>query len=202
MLKKIALGVAALLVVLVIVIATRPAEFEISRSRTIAAPPEVAFAWLDDFHHWQDWSPWEKLDPTMKRELTGSPAGPGAAYHWVGNDKVGEGRMTITATERPRSVTIRLEFLKPFAATNTTLFELAPNGTGTTVTWRMSGHNNFMAKAFSLFMNMDAMVGPDFERGLANLDAATAAAAAAPVSGASPDLGTGASTTPSAPAGT
>lgn len=178
MLKKIALGLAAVVVVLVIVIATRPADFEISRSRTIAAPPEVAFAWLNDFHRWPDWSPWEKLDPAMKREVGGAPAGPGATYHWVGNDQVGEGRMTITDSQPPRSVTIRLEFLKPFPATNTTVFDLAPNGGGTTVTWRMSGHNNFMAKAFSLFMDMDAAVGPDFERGLANLDAATAASSA------------------------
>lgn len=188
MVKKIALGLAALIVVLVIVIATRPAEFSVARSRTVAASPQVVFAWLDDFHHWQAWSPWEKLDPDMKRELSGATAGPGAAYHWVGNDKVGEGRMTITDSQPPRSVTIHLEFLKPFAATNTTVFELAPSGAGTTVTWRMSGHNNFVAKAFSLIMNMDATVGPDFERGLANLDAATAAAA-----------GTGAA--PSAPPG-
>ncbi|MBK7975311.1 MAG: SRPBCC family protein [Deltaproteobacteria bacterium] len=180
MLKKIGLGLAAAVVLLVIVIATRPADFKVSRSRTLAAAPEVVFAWLDDFHRWHDWSPWEKLDPGMKREVGGAPSGTGATYHWVGNDKVGEGRMTITDSQPPRTVTIRLEFLKPFAATNTTLFELAPSGTGTTVTWTMSGHNNFMAKAFSMLMDMDATVGPDFERGLANLDAATASAASAP----------------------
>jgi hypothetical protein len=174
MLKKIALALVLILVGLAVFVATRPAEFRIVRSRTVAAPPDVVHAYVNDLHKWPEWSPWEKLDPAMKREYSGAPAGPGAAYHWSGNDDVGEGRMTITDSRPPQSVTIRLEFLKPFAATNTTQFDFAPSGSGTNVTWAMTGHNNFMAKAFSAFMDMDEMVGADFEKGLAGLDTATA----------------------------
>jgi polyketide cyclase/dehydrase/lipid transport protein len=174
MLKKIALVLLLIVVGLAVFVATRPAEFRIVRSRTVAAPPDVVHAYVNDLHKWPEWSPWEKLDPAMKREYSGAPAGPGAAYHWSGNDDVGEGRMTIMGSRPPQSVTIRLEFLKPFAATNTTQFDFAPSGSGTNVTWAMTGHNNFMAKAFSAFMDMDKMVGTDFEKGLAGLDTATA----------------------------
>jgi hypothetical protein len=174
MLKKIALVLVLILVVLAGYVATRPADFRIVRSRTVVAPPEVVHAYVNDFHKWSEWSPWEKLDPAMKREYSGAPAGTGAAYHWSGNNDVGEGHMTITDSRPAQSVTIRLEFLKPFAATNTTQFDFAPTGSGTNVTWAMNGHNNFMAKAFSAFMDMDKMVGTDFEKGLAGLDTATA----------------------------
>lgn len=176
MLKKVALALAVILAVLAVVVATRPAEFRLSRSRTIQAPPDVAHSYVSDFHRWQAWSPWEKLDPAMKRDHSGAPSGTGAVYHWAGNRDVGEGRMTITDSQPPRSVTIRLEFLEPFATTNITQFDFAPSGAGTHVTWTMTGRNNFMAKAFSLVMDMEKMVGPDFEKGLANLDAATASA--------------------------
>jgi len=174
MLKKVGLALVLILGAVVAFVATRPSEFRIVRSRTIAAPPEVAHAYVNDFRKWPEWSPWEKLDPAMKRDLSGSPAGPGAVYFWSGNDQVGEGRMTITDSRAPDGVTIRLEFLRPWAATNTTQFDFAPSGSGTQVTWAMSGRNNFAAKAMTVFMDMDAMVGPDFEKGLANLDAATA----------------------------
>jgi polyketide cyclase/dehydrase/lipid transport protein len=180
MFKKIAIALVLLVAALAAFVATRPAEFRIARSRTVAAPPDALHAYVNDFHQWPAWSPWEKLDPAMKREYAGAPAGPGAVYAWSGNDQVGEGRMTITDSQPPRSVTIRLEFLKPWAATNTTQFDFTPSGTGTNVTWAMTGHNNFMAKAFSVVMDMDKMVGPDFERGLANLDAAAASRPAAP----------------------
>jgi hypothetical protein len=156
-------------------VATRPADFRIVRSRTLAAPPDVVHAHINDLHRWSGWSPWEKLDPAMKREFSGPDSGPGASYHWVGNKQVGEGRMTITDSRPPQSVTIRLEFIAPWTATNTTQFDLAPSGTGTQVTWTMTGSNNFMAKVFCVFMNMDKMVGGDFEKGLAGLDAITAA---------------------------
>ena len=174
--KKIAIAVASILVVLAGYIASRPSQFRISRSRTVAAPPNLVYAYVNDFHKWPEWSPWDTLDPAMKNELSGAPAGPGAVYSWWGNNKVGEGRMTITDSRPPRSVTIRLEFIKPWTATNTAQFDFVPSGSGTNVTWAMSGHNHFMAKAFSVFMDMDRMVGPDFDRGLANLDAATEAA--------------------------
>ena len=174
MLKKIALVLVVLLVAFAAFVATRPADFRISRSRTVAASPGVVYAYLNDFHNWPQWSPWEKLDPGMKREHSGSPAGQGASYAWSGNNDVGEGRMTITDSRPNQGVTMRLEFIKPFAATSTAQFDLAPSGAGTNVTWSMTGHNNFMAKAAGVFMDMDKLVGGDFEKGLANLDAATA----------------------------
>jgi hypothetical protein len=174
--KKVLLVLVLAVLAFAGLVATRPAEFRLTRSRTMPAPPAAVYGYLNDFHKWPEWSPWEKVDPSMKRELSGAPAGPGAVYYWVGNDKVGEGRMTITDSRPAQSVTIRLEFLKPFAATNTTQFDLAPEGGGTRVTWTMSGRNNFISKAVCLFMSMEKMVGPDFERGLANLDAATASA--------------------------
>ncbi len=177
MLKKVALAFAVIVVALAAFIATRPAEFRIVRSRTLSAPPAVVHGYVNDFHKWAEWSPWEKLDPALKRDHSGAPAGTGAVYAWSGNSQVGEGRMTITDSRAPHSVTIRLEFIKPFAATNTSQFDFAPSGSGTQVTWAMSGRNNFTSKAFSVFMDMDKMVGADFERGLANLDTVTAAAA-------------------------
>ncbi len=177
MLKKIGIAVLVVLAALAVVITTRPGEFKIARSRNMAASPDVVYTYVSDFHKWQEWSPWEKLDPSMKKEFSGAASGTGAVYAWIGNDKVGEGRMTITESRPPESVTIRLEFLKPWTATNTTQFDFAPSGGGTKVTWSMSGHNNFVSKAFSLFMDMEKMIGPDFERGLESLDKATAAAA-------------------------
>jgi uncharacterized protein YndB with AHSA1/START domain len=177
MLKKILLGVAAAFVLLVIVIATRPAEFRIERSTTVSAPPEVVFAQVNDFRAWPAWSPWEKLDPTMKRTHSGAPSGVGASYAWLGNDDVGEGKMTIEKSEPPSTVGIKLEFIKPFAATNTTTFTFANTSSGTKVTWAMEGKNNFGAKAASLFMDMDQLVGADFERGLASMKTVSEAAA-------------------------
>ena len=176
MLKKIALVLVAIVAALAGFIATRPAEFRITRSRTIAALPDVVHAHVNDFHKWPDWSPWEKLDPAMKREVAGAPAGTGATYHWLGNNDVGEGRMTITNSRAPHSITIRLEFIKPYASTSTTQFDFAPSGSGTNVTWTMTGQHNFVSKAMCLIMDMDKMVGPDFEKGLANLDTVTASA--------------------------
>jgi len=179
-LKNFAIAVLLAIVALAGFVATRPSEFLIVRSRTLAAPPEVVHAYVNDLHKWGEWSPWEKIDPGMQREYSGPPAGPGASYHWVGNEEVGEGRMTITGSVPPDSVTILLEFLKPFQATNTAQFDILRSGLGTEVTWSMSGHNNFVAKAMSLVMNMDKMVGGNFEKGLADLDVVTAAATPPP----------------------
>jgi carbon monoxide dehydrogenase subunit G len=174
MLVQIGIAVVVILAALVAFIASRPSAFRIARSRVVAAPPDVVHAFVNDFHKWPAWSPWEKLDPSMNREHSGAAAGTGAVYGWSGNNKVGEGRMTITDSRPPASVTIRLEFIKPWTATNTAQFDFTPSGSGTNVTWSMSGHHNFMAKGFTLCMNMDKMVGSDFEKGLANLDEATA----------------------------
>ena len=176
MMKKVLLAVLLFLVVFVIVVATRRADFQITRSATIAAPPAVVFAQVNDFHLWDAWSPWAKLDPAMKQTYEGTPAGPGAIYSWAGNKDVGEGRMTLTESRAPELIRIKLEFLKPFAAVNTTEFSFKPEGTQTAVTWSMTGTNNFMAKAFCMFMNMDKMVGADFEKGLAQLKTVAEAA--------------------------
>jgi carbon monoxide dehydrogenase subunit G len=169
MFKKILIGIAVIILVFLVVVALQPADFRITRSTTIAAPAEVVFAQVNDFHKWDAWSPWAKLDPAMKQTYEGTPAGVGAIYSWVGNKDVGEGRMTITRSRPGEMVGIKLEFLKPFAQVNDTEFALKPDGNQTAVTWSMTGTNNFMAKAFGLFMNLDKMVGGDFEKGLAQM---------------------------------
>jgi uncharacterized protein YndB with AHSA1/START domain len=176
MLKKILLGLVAVLVVLAAVIAMQPADFAITRSTTIDAPPATVFGQVNDFHQWEAWSPWAKMDPEMKTTYEGPAAGTGAMYSWVGNSKVGEGKMTIVESRPDELVKIKLEFLKPFAATNDTEFAFKPDGTGTHVTWTMSGKNGFVSKAFSLCMDMDKMVGGDFEKGLAQMKSASEAA--------------------------
>lgn len=169
MLKKIALVVVALLVIFVAVVALQPAEFVISREATINAPAAVIAAQIDDFHKWNAWSPWEGLDPNMKREFSGPASGVGAVYHWVGKEDVGEGEMKVDAVTPGALVGIKLDFIKPFPANNHIDFTFAPAGEATKTTWKMSGQNNFMSKAFGLFMNMDKLVGADFEKGLASL---------------------------------
>ncbi|MGH9932366.1 MAG: SRPBCC family protein [Pyrinomonadaceae bacterium] len=176
MIKKILIGLAAIVVILVVVIALQPATYQVERSATIAAPASVVFAQVNDFRKWNAWSPWAKLDPAMKQTFEGASAGPGAVYTWTGNKDVGEGRMTITESHASDLVRIKLEFLKPFAATSATEFTFTPQGDQTAVKWKMSGENNFMAKAFSLFMNMDKMIGGDFEKGLAQMKSVAEAA--------------------------
>ncbi len=177
MFKKILIGLVIALAVLAGVVATRPDSFAVERSATIQAAPEFAFALVNDFHHWSEWSPWDKLDPSMKRTFEGASAGADAMYGWTGNDKVGEGRMTIEESKPSELIRIKLEFIKPFPSTSTTTFTFTPAGEGTQVKWKMEGHNNFMSKAFSMFMNMDKLVGGDFERGLAAMKTAAEASA-------------------------
>jgi hypothetical protein len=179
MLKKILIGVGAGLVVLVGVVSLQPDTFHVERSATMAAPPEAVFAQVNDFHAWAAWSPWEKLDPQMKRSHEGAPSGVGAKYAWAGNEEVGEGRMTIEKST-PSEVAIKLEFLKPFEATNTATFTFQKTSEGTKTTWAMDGKNNFVSKAMHLAMNMDKMIGPDFERGLASMKTVAEAAAKTP----------------------
>ncbi|MBA2689237.1 MAG: SRPBCC family protein [Burkholderiales bacterium] len=171
MLKKVAIGLAVVIVVLLGVIATRPDTFRLERSTQIAAPAEVVFANVNAFNRWAAWSPWEKLDLNMKKEYSGPASGAGAMYAWNGNDDVGSGKMTIVDSKPSERIDIKLEFLTPFEATNDTLFTFAPEETGTKVTWVMEGKNNFMAKAMHMVMDMDAMVGADFEKGLASMKA-------------------------------
>jgi hypothetical protein len=133
----------------------------------ISTPPEKIFPHVNDLHQWEAWSPWAKMDPACKNTFEGSPAGTGAIFSWAGNKKVGEGRMTILESQPDQLIRIKLEFFKPFKATNTAEFIFKPEGNQTIVTWSMFGKNNFMGKAFGLIMNCDKMVGGDFEKGLA-----------------------------------
>jgi len=169
MLKKVGLGLLGLVVLFLVVVALQPAGFRIERSTRISAPAPVIYALVTDFRLWDEWSPWAKLDPAMKKSLSGAAQGKGAIYEWSGNDDVGQGRMEIIETSPDRKVKIKLDFLAPFAASNTTYFELSPAGEAVTFTWAMTGTNDFMGKAFALVMDMDEMVGRDFEKGLSNL---------------------------------
>jgi hypothetical protein len=148
--------------------ATRPDTFRLQRSTRVNAVPDRIAANIDDFHLWNAWSPWEKLDPALERKFSGAPKGKGAIYEWQGNKKVGQGRMEITDIT-PTKVTIKLDFLAPWEAHNVTEFQLAPSEGGTQVTWSLEGPSDYKAKVFGLVFNMEKMVGGDFERGLAGL---------------------------------
>jgi hypothetical protein len=169
MLLALAIAAGVGISLLLCIIVTRPDKFRIERSATMKAAPEAIYAHLEDFHRWGAWSPWEKLDASMKKTYEGPEKGAGAVYSWVGNDKVGEGRMTLLEGKSPERIAIKLEFFKPFAATNQSEFLLKPADGGVSVTWAMTGKHNFTMKAFSLFTNMDKLVGNDFEKGLADL---------------------------------
>jgi len=179
MIKKILIALAATLVGFAVFVATRPGDFRISRSAKISAPAGVIFVQVNDLHNWPAWSPWAKMDPQMKITYSGPEAGVGASYAWVGNKDVGEGSMTITESKPVELVRFNLQFLKPMEATNVTDFTFTPAGDQTLVTWSMTGTNGFMGKAFSVIMNMDKLVGADFEKGLANLEALVKASATA-----------------------
>jgi polyketide cyclase/dehydrase/lipid transport protein len=174
-LTYILIALAAVVVVFLIVVALRPADFRVSRSTTISGPASAAFELVNDFHNWEQWSPWEKIDPAARKTYEGPRAGVGAIYRWIGNNKVGEGSGTITESRPRELVRIKLEFLKPFKATNTAEFAFQPRGDQTAVTWSMFGKNNFMMKAFGLFMNCENMVGKEFEKGLAQMKSAVEA---------------------------
>jgi uncharacterized protein YndB with AHSA1/START domain len=167
------LVVLALVGVVLALAANKPNEFAVERTTRIRATPDRIFPHIADFHRWEAWSPWEKLDPAMRKTHSGAPSGPGAVYAWVGNSKVGTGRMEITQVTPPTSATVKLDFLKPFEAHNTATFTLVPAGDGTDVIWRMHGPSPFVTKVMGVFFNVDDMVGKDFERGLANLKSVT-----------------------------
>jgi uncharacterized protein YndB with AHSA1/START domain len=167
--KKIAIGAVAVVAVFLIVVALQPAEYRIERSAAIAAPAPDVFAQINDFHKWEAWSPWAKLDPAAKNTFDGAASGVGAGFAWEGNDKVGVGRMTITESKPAERIAIKLEFIKPFPDVALTEFTFKGDAKQTTATWTMSGHKNYMSKMFCMFMNMDKMVGGDFEKGLASI---------------------------------
>jgi hypothetical protein len=148
--------------------ATRPAEFRIQRRARIAAPPRAIVSHLDDFRAWAAWSPWEKLDPAMQRTYGGPTRGVGATYAWDGNKKAGAGRIEVTRSG-DQGVGMTLDFTRPMRSTNVTEFALTAVDGGTEVAWTMTGSNNLMGKLFGVFVNMDKLVGRDFEAGLASL---------------------------------
>lgn len=167
--KKILIALALVVVVFLGYVAAQPPAFRITRSATIDAPPATVFAQVNDFHKWEAWSPWAKLDPNAKNSFEGPAAGTGAKFHWAGNKEVGEGGMEITESKPSDLIRIKLDFIKPFAATNTTEFTFVAEGDKTKINWTMSGENNFVGRIFCTFMNMDKMVGSDFEKGLASM---------------------------------
>jgi len=165
------IAIVAVIIVLIVFVAMQPADFRVTRTATVSAPPQAAFAQVNDFHKWEAWNPWGKIDPAMKQTYEGAPAGVGAVYSWVGNNNVGEGRMTITESHPSDLIRIKLEFMKPFAATNTAEFTFKPEGSQTAVTWSMSGKKTFVTKGIHVLMNMDKMIGGQFEKGLADMKA-------------------------------
>lgn len=169
MLVKILIGVVVVLGVLAVYIAMQPAEFSVSRSATFAAPAPAVFAQVNELKKWEAWSPWAKKDPQAKNSYAGPAAGTGASMSWAGNKEVGEGRMTIVDSSPNALVRFKLEFFKPFAATNAAEFTFKEEAGRTALTWTMRGQNNFAGKAMCLVFNMDRMVGGDFEAGLAGI---------------------------------
>lgn len=167
------LATAAAVIALLIAVARQPSTFQVSRQAVFAASPAMLFDQVNSFYKWGAWSPWAKLDPAAKNSFGEKSSGKGAVFAWSGNRKVGEGRMTIIESRPSEFIEIKLEFTKPFQATNTAIFNFKPEGGRTLVTWTMAGQNNFAGKAIGLFVNCDKMVGEKFEQGLANLRAVT-----------------------------
>jgi hypothetical protein len=169
MLTYILVGLAVIVAALIVFIATRPTDFRVSRSATISAASPDVFEQVNDFHNWEAWSPWAKLDPDAKNSFEGPAAGTGAIFRWNGNSNVGEGSMKITDSRPSNVIRIQLDFVRPFKCTNDVEFTFKPVGESTVVTWSMAGKNTFMSKAVGLFMDCEKMTGGMFEQGLANL---------------------------------
>src|SRR6266699_2396302 len=165
----IAVVLAVAIAILLILAATKPDTFTVQRATTVKAPPEKIFPLINDFHQWGTWSPYETKDPAMKRSYSGTASGKGAVYAWEGNKDVGSGRMEILDASAPSKIVIKLDFFAPFEGHNTAEFTMLPQGDVTNVTWLMHGPVPFMAKIMHVLMNIDRMVGKEFEIGLANL---------------------------------
>ena len=171
MLRIAAIIVVVLIAGVLVLAATKPDTFRVQRAATIKAPPEKVFALINDFRRWDAWSPWEKKDPAMKRTFSAASSGKGATYAWAGNKDVGQGSMEIAESVAPSKVALRLDFVKPFEAHNIVVFTLEPNGGTTRVKWTMEGPVPYFAKLIHVFLDMDSMVGKDFEAGLAAMKA-------------------------------
>ncbi len=169
----IAVVLAIAIAIVLILAATKPDTLRVQRAPTVKAPPEKIFPLINDFHQWGSWSPYEHKDPAMKRSFSGAADGKGAVYGWEGNKNVGSGRMEILDSSVPSKIVIKLDFFTPFEGHNTAEFTMLPQGDATVattnVTWLMHGPAPFMSKVMQVFINMDNMIGKDFEIGLANL---------------------------------
>ena len=169
MIKKLLLGLAAVIAIILIVASFQSDDMKVSRSATIAAPPETVYKVVNDFRQWNSWSPWSKKDPNMKTSLEGPPEGAGAKYHWSGNSEVGEGTTTLVSSKPSENVTMRIDMVKPMAGSCDVQFSFVPEGTGTKVTWAMQSKKPFAGKVIGLFMDCEKMCGDQFSEGLANL---------------------------------
>ena len=163
------IAVVLAIAIILILAAAKPDRFRVQRAITVKAPPERIFPLINDFHQWGTWSPYEHRDPAMKRTYSGAESGKGAVYAWEGNKNVGSGRMEILDASAPSKIVIKLDFFTPFEAHNTAEFTMLPQGDATSLTWLMHGPAPFMSKVMQVFMNMDKMIGKDFEAGLAKL---------------------------------
>jgi uncharacterized protein YndB with AHSA1/START domain len=168
-LKKILIALLAVIAVFLIVVALQPSEFQVERTATMAAPPATVFDQVNDFHKWDAWSPWAKLDPNAKITFEGPPSGAGTIMTWAGNNQVGEGKMTLTESKPNELVKINVDIVKPMEGSSTSEFAFKPEGDQTAVTWSMSGHQNFLAKAMCLVMNGKKMMSDIMDKGLANM---------------------------------
>ena len=168
-LKRLGVGLVLLLGAFIVVVWLQADDYRLTRSAVIAAPAAAVFAQVNDLRKWDDWSPWAKLDPNAKVTFSGPQSGPGATFQWSGNDKVGAGTMTITESKPNERVATRTNFIKPFAGTSNSDFVFSAAGGQTDVIWTVSGKQTFIGKAMCLFVSMEKILGPDFEKGLAQL---------------------------------
>ncbi|HEX5659678.1 MAG TPA: SRPBCC family protein [Polyangiales bacterium] len=180
MIVGIGIGVSLAVATIVVRVSRQPAAFRIERSTLISAKPQDVFPLVNDFHNWPGWSPWAKLDPKMVVTYDGPASGVGASYAWIGNKKVGSGRMTIEDSQAARRVGLQLQFFSPLKATNMGEFKFEPAAQGTRVTWTMTGTRDFVAKLFAFFVDIEKMVGGDFEKGLAAMKAIAESKPASP----------------------
>ena len=174
MLSTILLVLVLVIAVILAIAATKPNSFKVERSARIEAPPEKIFPLINDFRRWGAWSPWEHVDPDMKRTFSGPDSGVGSIYEWEGNNKAGKGRMEITQSRPSSHVSLNLDFIKPFKASNVTEFDFVPNGNATDFRWVMHGPSPFVTKIMMVFTTMDKMIGKDFDQGIVNLKKAAA----------------------------
>ncbi|MFN0077803.1 MAG: SRPBCC family protein [Prosthecobacter sp.] len=175
MIKKLLLGLVAVIAIILVVASFQSDDMNVTRSATIAAAPDATFKVVNDFRQWDAWSPWSKLDPNMKKTLEGPPEGVGAIYKWSGNNEVGEGNTRLILSEPSTKIGMKLEFVRPFAGSSDVEFTFAPEGSGTKVTWAMQSKKPFLGKVMGLFMDCEKMCGDQFSEGLANLGKVAAA---------------------------